>query len=54
MYIRNYPKKKPLFSEPLLMKGWKDVFDTEDKSKVERELKTTNLNSTWKVMLIVI
>ena len=49
MYIRNYPPKKSLLSEPLLMKGWQDVFGTTNKEIVEKELRNSNMSFEWNV-----
>ena len=49
MYIRNYPRRKSLFSNPFLLKGWELVFELTKKSDVERELKASRLNYHWKV-----
>ena len=49
MYIRSYPRRKSLLSNPLLLKGWELVFELTEKSDVERELKASRLNYHWKV-----
>ena len=49
MYIRSYPRRKSLLSNPFLLKGWELVFELTDKSDVERELKASRLNYHWKV-----
>ena len=53
MYIRNYPPKKPYFSEPLLMKGWQAVFETNNKEVVEQELVKSGMNFEWRVSRIL-
>ena len=48
-YIRNYPRQKSFLSDPLLMKGWPDVFYTCDKHVVEKELKESQMEYEWNV-----
>ena len=48
-YIRNYPKEKALLSDPLVMKGWPEVFGTRDKEEVEKELQGYHMNYEWGV-----
>ena len=47
-YIRNYNGKKTLLTDPTMLKGWKDVFDTSDKSVVEEECRKNCLDYKWK------
>lgn len=49
MYIRNYPPKKSFFSEPLLMKGWNDLFESTNKKEIEEEISKSRLECEWKV-----
>ena len=48
MYIRNYFGKKKLLSDPIMLKGWQDVFETSDKSFIEDELRREGLDFKWK------
>ncbi len=41
--------KKPLLSDPLVMKGWPDVFGTREKDEVEKELQGYQMNYEWNV-----
>ena len=47
MYIRNYHLQKKWLSDPTSLKGWSDVFGTEDKAEVEAELRKSKLDFTW-------
>lgn len=47
MYIRNYHSKKKWLSDPTSLKGWRDIFDTKDKTKVEADLKKSKLDFSW-------
>ena len=47
MYIRNYNSKKTLLGDPTSLKGWCDVFNTNDKSEVEADLRKNKLDFTW-------
>lgn len=54
MYFRNYPHCDPgIISEPLLMKGWESVFDTNEKEVVEKELKDSMMKFEWSVSVTV-
>ncbi|XP_019861907.1 PREDICTED: uncharacterized protein LOC105315478 [Amphimedon queenslandica] len=46
-YIRNYSSVKPFLSQPLQLKGWSAVFETEKKEEVEKELRRTNMDFKW-------
>lgn len=51
MVFRNYVQKKgkELLSDPTMMKGWQDVFNTKDKEVVEAELRSTaGAEFSWK------
>ena len=43
MVVRNYVQEKgrELLSDPTMMKGWQDVFNTKSKKDVEDELRNT-------------
>ena len=41
MYVRNYKGLKTFFVDPTMLKGWRDVFQSEDKADVEEELRRT-------------
>ena len=47
MYIRNYHFNKKWLSDPTSLKGWHDIFGTEDKAEVEADLKKSKLDFTW-------
>ena len=47
MYIRNYHAHKKWMSDPTSLKGWSDLFDTQDKAEVEAELRKSKLEFTW-------
>ena len=46
--IRNYIGKKTLLTDPTMLKGWQDVFDTDDKEIVEQECRKTEVEYQWK------
>ena len=48
MHIRNYHRKKTLFTDPTMIKGWEDVFGTGDREEVEREMKAEGLDYSFK------
>ena len=48
-YIRNYTSDKSCLSQPLQLKGWSAVFETDSKEEVEKELKKSNLDFKWSV-----
>ena len=48
-YIRNYTSEKAFFSQPMQLKGWSAVFETDSKEEVEKELKKSNLDFKWSV-----
>lgn len=47
MHIRNYNGQKTLFTDPTMLKGWHDVFDTDDKQVVEEELRSSGQDYSW-------
>jgi hypothetical protein len=47
MYIRNYHSTKKWLSDPTSLKGWRDIFGTDDKKEVEADLKKMKLDFTW-------
>ena len=51
-YIRNYSSVKPFISQPLQLKGWSALFETERKEEVEEELRRTNMDFKWGVSVL--
>ena len=47
MYMRNYKGRKTLFVDPTMLKGWQDVFQTEDRDVVEEELRHSGQDFSW-------
>lgn len=48
LYSRYYtPIKSGLLSDPTMMKGWQDVFQTTDKKEVEAELREAGQDFSW-------
>lgn len=47
MYIRNYNTCKRLLSDPTSLKGWRDVFGTDNKAEVEEDLRKNKLDFKW-------
>ena len=47
MYIRNYHRKKTLFTDPTMLKGWEDVFATADKAEVEEDCQMSGIEYSW-------
>ena len=47
MYVRNYKGLKTFFVDPTMLKGWRDVFQSEDKADVEKELRRTGQDFSW-------
>jgi len=47
LHIRNYTYSKTLLSDPIMMKGWPDVFQTREKEEVEKELKEQGVDYSW-------
>ena len=46
-YYRNYHRKKTLLTDPTMLKGWEEVFDTEDKEIIEEECRKNNIDFSW-------
>ena len=47
LYIRNYNGQKTLLTDPTMLKGWQDIFETTDKSVVEEELRKNKSDFKW-------
>ena len=47
-YIRNYNGRKTFLTDPTMLKGWQDVFDTNDKETVEKECRKNAIDIQWK------
>lgn len=47
MYTRNYNCEKALLTDPTMLKGWQDVFETSNKQEVEDDLRNSRLDFAW-------
>ena len=47
MYTRNYNCEKVLLTDPTMLKGWQDVFETSNKQEVEDDLRNSRLDFAW-------
>lgn len=54
MYVRHYKGHKALFVDPTMLKGWQDVFQTEERAVVEGELRSSGQDFSWRGDLLEI
>lgn len=47
MHVRNYKGQKSFCVDPTMLKGWQDVFQTDDRVVVEEELRRTGQEFSW-------
>ena len=47
MYSRNYNGHKTFLTDPTMLKGWQEVFETDSKEEVEEELRSTGQEFSW-------
>jgi alpha-ketoglutarate-dependent taurine dioxygenase len=47
MYYRNYHRKKTLLTDPTMLKGWEEVFDTDKKEDIEEECRKNHIDFSW-------